>query len=129
MFIVLGDTVPNVVQWEGDRGKIFITYNGKLKSERSLSEDIQGRILFDRDSEGEFVSGNLELSLLIPLIEGTNEANRLGMKGSFDLAVGDYRELTLGKNISDLEKQNKKRNNIYLAVVFTVFLIAVFGLR
>jgi len=129
MFIVLGDTVPNSIQWEGERGKIFITYNGILKSERSLSEEIQGKILFDRDNDGEIVSGSMQLSLLIPLIESTNKANRLRMKGSFDLTVGDYRELTLGKNISDLEQQKKKRNNLYLAIVFTVFLIAVFGLR
>lgn len=129
MFVVLGDTVANSVQWQGDRGKIFLTYNGILKSEKSISEDIQGMILFDRDNDGEIVSGSMQLRLLIPLIEGTNKANRLRLKGSFDLAVGDYRELTLGKNISDLEKEKKKRNNLLLGIIFTVFLIAIFGLR
>jgi hypothetical protein len=95
----------------------------------SLSEDINGTILFDRNGDGEIRSGSLRLDLLIPLVEGTEEANRIRMKGSFDLAVGDYRELTLGKNISDLEKEKKRRTNVYLAVVFSIFLIAIFGLR
>lgn len=129
MFVVLGDTVPNSVEWKGDREKVYITYNGILKSEMSVSEDIHGRILFERDGEGEIVSGSLHLSLLIPLVGRMNKANRVRLKGSFDLAVGDYRELTLGKNISDLEKEKKKRNNLYLGIIFTVFLIAIFGFR
>ena len=129
MFVVLGDTVPNFVEWKGDREKVYITYNGILRSEMSVSEDIHGRILFKRDGEGEIVSGSLHLSLLIPLVGRMNKANRVRLKGSFDLAVGDYRELTLGKNISDLEKEKKKRNNLYLGIIFTVFLIAIFGFR
>jgi hypothetical protein len=129
VFMVLGDTVENSVEWSGDREKIYMTYNGILKSEMSLSEDINGAIIFDRDDDGKIRSGDLQLSLLIPLVEGTDKANRVRMKGSFDLAVGDYRELTLGKNISDLEKEKKRRTNIYLAVVFSIFLIAIFGLR
>jgi len=129
MFVVLGDTVPNSVEWNGDREKVYITYNGILKSKMSLSEDIHGKILFERDGEGEIVAGSLQLSLLIPLMGRMDKANRVRLKGSFDLAVGDYRELTLGKNISDLEKEKKKRNNLYLGIVFTVFLIAIFGFR
>ena len=129
LFAVLGDTVANSVEWKGEREKIFITYNGILKSEMSLSEDINGTILFDRNNEGEIRSGSLSLNLLIPLVEGTEKANRVRMKGSFDLAVGDYRELTLGTNISDLEKEKKRRTNVYLAIVFTIFLVAIFGFR
>jgi hypothetical protein len=129
MFVVLGDTVTDYVEWKSDREKIFVTYNGILKSEKSLSEDINGSIIFDRNNEGEIISGRIQLNLLFPLFEGTNEVNRLRLKGSFELAVGDYRDLTLGKNISDLEKKKKKRSNLYLAIVFSVFLVAIFGLR
>jgi len=129
LFVVLGDTVLDSTSWYGEEDKIFITYNGVLKAEKTQSEDINGYVILERDKNGEYVAGNINLELSVPLFNSQDLANRLYMKGSFDLAVGDFRELTVGQNISDIEKKQKKRQNLYLAIVFTVFLIAIFGFR
>ncbi|UCF65717.1 MAG: hypothetical protein JSW33_07750 [bacterium] len=129
MFVVLGDTVTDSISWKGERNKIYITYNGVLKAKETQTEDINGYVVLERNKNGEYVAGSIKLGLSVALFNSQELANRLFMRGSFDLAVGDFRELTVGQNISDIEKKQKKSQNLYLAIVFTVFLIAIFGFR
>ena len=129
MFVELGDTVLDSIRWTGERGKIFITYNGVLKAEKTTTEDINGDIILQRDKNGEIIAGKIQLTLSVPLFNSRDVPNQLAIRGAFDLAVGDFRELTVGQNISDVEKKQRKRQNLYLAIVFTVFLIAIFGFR
>jgi hypothetical protein len=129
MFFILGDTVEEKVRWINESKKIFITYNGMLHSQKIMTKNINGNISFTSDKNKQFISGKLKLGFEAPLISQDGSLNKIKLNGSFELAVGDYRDLTVGKNLSDLEAKNRMRKNIYIAIILTVFLVAIFGFR
>ena len=129
LFFVLGDSVKNTIKWVNEREKIFITYNGFLTSQKILTDNINGTMSFNINDKDQAVSGKLKLSLRAPLFSENGTPNEVKLNGKFDLAVGDFRDLTVGKNLSDLDAKKKRRQNIYIAVFLTVFLVAIFGFR
>ena len=129
LFFILGDSVSSTVRWVDEEEKIYITYNGFLTSQKILTDQINGSMSFDINNKGQAVSGKVKLSLRAPLFSEDGTLNDIKLNGKFDLAVGDYRDLTVGKNLSDLDAKKKRRQNIYIAVFLTVFLVAIFGFR
>jgi hypothetical protein len=129
LFFILGDTVNSTIRWVDEREKIYITFNGFLTSQKILTDKINGLMFFNINDKGQAVSGDMKLSLRAPLFSDNGAPNVVKLNGEFDLAVGDYRDLTVGKNLSDLDAKKKRRQNIYIAVFLTAFLVAIFGFR
>jgi hypothetical protein len=129
IYFMLEDSIPDSLAWTDESDKIFLAVNGNVKSFQPQSKNINGYILFDRSDDGEIISGKLEMGFDITVLRSESEYNYFKIIGSFNLAVGEYRELTLGEKISDVDKKTKQRQNIYLAVIFAVFLVAIFGFR
>jgi hypothetical protein len=129
IYFMIEDSIPDSLAWTDDSAKIFMAVNGNAKSFQSHSKNINGYILFDRNNDEEIISGKLDMGFDISVLRDEGEYNHMNIKGSFDLVVGEYRELTLGEQVSDVDKKKKQRQNIYLAVIFAVFLVAIFGFR
>jgi hypothetical protein len=129
LFFIIGDTVQGKINWVDEREKIYITYNGILQSQKIQTDHINGTVSFKTDKKGQVISGILKLRFQAPLFSENGSLNEIKLNGSFDLAVGDYRDLTVGKNLSDIQEKKKRRQNIYVAVFLTVFLVAIFGFR
>ncbi len=129
IFFILGDSIPDSVNWKETNSKILMVPNGYVTANKAVSEDINGKINFDRDKKGNIIAGSLNLNFNIQLFESYDILNQVIMSGAFELAVGTYRELALSKSESDVNKKKRGRQSLYLGIVFTVFLIAIFGLR
>lgn len=128
IFINLGDTIPDTVFFKNDTGKILLARNGRLGFSQPLSKNINGTLQVKSEKE-KMVAGQLDLNFTLPDFLQVNQTTQINFKGSFEVAVGDYRELTLGTTSSDKDTEKKRKRNIYLAVIFSAFLIAIFGLR
>lgn len=129
ILIVLGDTLPDTVSWRGDSYLVFISKDGMLLPQKTDSRNITGQVTFTRDKKGDIQSGVLFMEFDQPQSLSPLIFSHYIMDGRFELAVGDYRDLSLGQSDSDLKEKEKRRQNIYWALIFSVFLLAIFGLR
>jgi hypothetical protein len=129
ILVVLGDTLSDTISWKGDSSLVFISRDGVLQTQKTDSRNITGQVTFSRDKKGDIQSGVLLVEFdqpqsLLPLI-----LNHYVLDGRFELAVGDYRDLSLGESDSEIKEKERRRQNIYWAIIFSVFLLAIFGLR
>ncbi|OGB68236.1 MAG: hypothetical protein A2Y94_15985 [Caldithrix sp. RBG_13_44_9] len=129
ILVVLGDTLPDTVSWRGDSYLVFISKDGMLLPQKTDSRNITGQVTFTRDKKGDIQSGVLFMEFDQPQSLSPLIFSHYIMDGRFELAVGDYRDLSLGQSDSDLKEKEKRRQNIYWALIFSVFLLAIFGLR
>jgi hypothetical protein len=129
IFFVVGDTIPDSLAWKDTSATILMIPNGYVTASRSVSENINGYIKFDRDKKGNVISGNLKVDFNTPIFGSPGGINQVYLAGAFKLAVGTYRELALSKSESDVDKKKRGRQNLYLGIVFAVFIIAIFGFR
>ncbi|MBN2367256.1 MAG: hypothetical protein JXL67_13890 [Calditrichaeota bacterium] len=127
IFVVLGDSIPGSMTWQNKESNVFITYNGFVRNDKVSGRNIDGKISFDRDKKDKVVSGSIFLELIYPLFKQPPEHNRIVLRGKFNLTVGEYREINLSQLQSDKEKESKSRQNLYLGIIFSIFLIAIFG--
>jgi len=128
IFINLGDSIPDSLSFAGDNGDIFISKNGKIQLFKSTSQNINGSIHIE-NSKGKVVAGQLDLSFMIENYLELGRMENFVMNGSFELAAGDYRELSMGITSSDKEASNRRKQSLYFAIILSVFFIAIFGLR
>jgi hypothetical protein len=129
IFFIVGDTIPDSLVWKDTSSTILMIPNGYVTASRSIAENINGYIKFDRDKKGNVISGNLKVDFNTPIFGSHGGINQVSLVGAFKLAVGTYRELALSKSESDVDKKKRGRQNLYLGIVFAVFIIAIFGFR
>lgn len=129
LFINLGDSVPDSVHWENERSKIYLAYDGMAQAIRPKSENIQGDILIIKSRKSEAVSGKFDLSFAAPLFNGEQNAHVFHLSGTFDVPVGEYKTTSLATEETRKALKQKYKNNIYLALVLSAFIIAIFGFR
>lgn len=129
IFFIIGDTIPDSLAWKDTSSTILMIPNGYVTASRSVAENINGNIKFERDKKGNIISGNLQVDFNTPLFGSQGSINQVSLTGAFKLAVGTYRELALSKSESDVDKKKRGRQSLYLGIVFAVFIIAIFGLR
>lgn len=127
--IILGETLKDTISWKGDSSLIFLSRNGLLQSHRSWSKDINGQIIFSSSRKKEIQSGVMKLEFDLHGMVGMALKNHFNLNGTFELLVGDYRDISLGQTDSALKEKERKRQNIYWALIISAFLIAIFGIR
>jgi hypothetical protein len=128
-YVLLGDSVDQTEIWDDTSDVVLMAKNGEAISYQPQTKKIKGQIVFNKKNDDEVESGQIRLGFDIDLLEGQSVFQKFYINGEFELAVGDYRELTMGEEVSDTERSKKKKQNIYIAVIVTVFLVAIFGLR
>ncbi len=129
IFLVIGDSIPDTLIWREEKEKIYIAANGMLTKQTPIAQNITGQIDFTREKKYDFSSARIDLNFRYPFYQLEGDYNGVNLDGFFSLRVGDYRELAMGESDSSLLKKENKRQNLYLAIIFSVFIIAVFGLR
>jgi hypothetical protein len=129
ILVVLGDTLCDTITWKGDSSLVFISVEGLLQPQRARSKNITGQVIFNRDKKNNIQSGILWLEFDIPNLFFLAKTNHFILDGKFELAVGDYRYISIGKIETDLKEKERRRQNIYWALILSAFLLAIFGLR
>ena len=129
ILIVLGDTLQDTISWRGDSSLVFISKDGVLQTQKTDSRNISGQIILSRDKKKDIQSGVLSVEFEKPLSLSPLILGHYILNGKFELAVGDYRDLSLGQSDSEQKEKERRRQNIYWALIFSVFLLAIFGLR
>ena len=129
ILVVLGDTLRDTITWKGDSSRVFITVKGLLQPQKPRSKNICGQVIFNRDKKNNIQSGILRLDFDIPNLFSVAKKNHFMFDGKFQLAVGDYRYISIGQTETDLKEKERRRQNIYWALILSAFLLAIFGLR
>lgn len=129
LMVILGDTLKDTISWEGDSALVFLSRNGLLQSHQTWSKNINGRVIFSSSRKKEIQSGEMQLEFTLQGMDGLAFENHFNLSGKFELLVGDYRDISLGQTDSALKEKERKRQNIYWALIISVFLIAIFGIR
>ena len=129
ILIVLGDTLQDTISWRGDSSLVFISKDGVLQTQKTVNRNIEGQVIFSRDKKNDIQSGILWVEFDQPLSLSPLILGHYILDGRFELAVGDYRDLSLGQSDSEQKEKERRRQNIYWALIFSVFLLAIFGLR
>ncbi|HFE63986.1 hypothetical protein B1H10_04830 [candidate division KSB1 bacterium 4484_188] len=129
LFIDLGDSVPDSVHWENEQSKLYLAYNGTAQNIQPESKNISGDILIIKSKKSEAVSGKFDLSFAAPLFNGENNVHNFHITGTFDVPVGEYKTTSLATEKTRKALKKKYKNNIYLALVLSAFIIAIFGFR
>ena len=128
IFINIGDSIPDSLTYTNSTNDIFISKNGKIQLFKSNSQNINGSIHIKYEKE-KVVAGRLDLSFLIKNYLEIDRTEKFVLNGSFEVAAGDYRELSMGITSSDKEASSKKKQSLYFAIILSVFFIVIFGLR
>ena len=128
IFINIGDSIPDSLTYTNSTNDIFISKNGKIQLFKSNSQNINGSIHIKYEKE-KVVAGRLDLSFLINNYLEIDRTEEFVLNGSFEVAAGDYRELSMGITSSDKEASSKKKQSLYFAIILSVFFIVIFGLR
>ncbi len=129
IFFNLGDSIPAVVQWTDEKGRIFFAMNGIARTDKPTSNHINGKIELNVGKKSEAVSGNFDLNFEFPLINDFANPNKIHIKGVFDVPVGEYEETSLATVTSKQKIEARYKKNILVAVVVGIFLLAIFGLK
>ncbi len=129
MYFNLGDSIPDSLYWNGAAGKIFLAHNGEARPLRPRSRDIRGSIEIVDGDHNRAVTGRLDLNFQMPVLADDTVASRVALKGAFDVPVGKFQETSIGTVSEKKGKSSTYKRNLYLAIIGSVFLIAVFGLR
>ncbi|MEJ2635180.1 MAG: hypothetical protein P8184_07785 [Calditrichia bacterium] len=129
MFFNLGDTIPDSVYWRDAEDKIYISYNGEAKTIQAKSSDITGSIRFLKQNVNKAVAGDIDLSFNMKLSAADPAPSQIRLKGTFDVPVGEFRQTSLATAQEKQEKGGKYRKNIYIAIIASVFLLAILGFR
>jgi hypothetical protein len=127
-FINLGDSVRDSLTFKDDSADIFIARNGKMQLFKSTSQNINGFLQVESKKE-KVIAGQMDLSFTIKNYLQINQTENFQIKGSFGVTTGDYRELNMGMTTKEKETKSKRRHALYLAIIVSVFFIAIFGLR
>jgi len=128
VFINLGDSIPDSLTFTNGMDEIFISKNGKIQLFKSTSQNINGSLHINYEKQ-KVVAGQLNLSFTINNYLEINQTEQFEMNGTFEVAAGDYRELSMGITSSDKEASSKKKQSLYFAIILSVFFIVIFGLR
>ncbi len=129
LLIILGETLKDTISWKGDSSLIFLSRNGLLQSHQTWSKNINGEIIFSSSRKKEIQSGVMKLDFDMEGMVSLALKNHFNLSGTFELLVGDYRDISLGQTDSALKEKERKRQNIYWALIISAFLIAIFGIR
>lgn len=129
LLIILGETLKDTISWKEDSSLIFLSRNGLLQSYQTWSKNINGQIIFHSSRKKEIQSGVMKLELDLQGMDDLALKNHFNLRGTFELLVGDYRDISLGQTDSALKEKERKRQNIYWALIISAFLIAIFGIR
>lgn len=129
LFIELGDSLPDSLVWrDADSGVVFLP-NGILLPGGLSPGHINGIIRLTHIDENKEVSGNLNLSFDLPFSLPGRDIRHVKLTGDYKVPVGEYRSTSISTVTQKEEMKGRYRRNIYLAVIMTVFLLAIFGLQ
>jgi hypothetical protein len=127
-FINLGDSIKDSLTFKNDSADIFIARNGKMQLFKSTSQNINGSLYIEFEKK-KVVAGQLDLLFTIKNYLQINQTRKFKINGSFEVAAGEYRELSLGMTTQENKSKMKRRQNLYIALIITVFVVAYFGFK
>ncbi|MFZ0391886.1 MAG: hypothetical protein WAN36_15600 [Calditrichia bacterium] len=128
VYVDLGDTLQKEIRWTNRSGSVFLAYNGLAQPFTPSSRNISGSISLDTQNK-EAVAGTIDIRFQQKLLMEDASPRQIILKGDFDVPVGKYRESSIAAAETEKQKKNKYRNNIYLAVVISIFILAIFGFK
>jgi hypothetical protein len=128
IFINIGDSIPDSLTYTNSTNDIFISKNGKIQLFKSNSQNINGSIHIKYEKE-KVVAGRLDLSFLIKNFLEIDRTEKFVLNGSFEVAAGDYRELSLGTTAAEKNAKMKRKQNLYIALLISLFVVAYFGFK
>lgn len=128
IFINIGDSIPDSLTYTNSTNDIFISKNGKIQLFKSNSQNINGSIHIKYEKE-KVVAGRLDLSFLINNYLEIDRTEKFVLNGSFEVAAGDYRELSLGTTAAEKNAKMKRKQNLYIALLISLFVVAYFGFK
>ncbi|GAB4374216.1 MAG: hypothetical protein Kow0042_18670 [Calditrichia bacterium] len=129
LFLNLGDTIPDSVNWKDDRGVVYLAYNGLAQPARLFTDHINGTVHLIKSRKSEGISGALDLNFQMPFSARDSSAYLVDVEGTFDVPVGEYRRMSLSTAETREKLKKKYEENIYLALVLSAFIIVIFGFR
>jgi hypothetical protein len=129
LFINLGDSIPENLILQNASDLIFFVPDGQIFSNTLESRNITGKIIVNQNSKSEAVSGNFDLEFEYSLSKNIEDFQEVHLSGSFDVPVGKYEETSLATEANRKSRESKYKKNVYSALIISIFIIAIFGLR
>ncbi len=124
LFVDLGDSIPPVLEWKNESGKIFFAKSGEMRDSPAESRNIDGVFHLNKEGEKTSISGDMDIQFDIAYGNEGNENHHIGLTGNFEVPSGRYRQAAIA-SASDIEqKKNKYRNNMYLAMAASILIAA-----
>lgn len=129
LYFSMGDTISQNLNWKHETNRVYLARNGKARPQKYLSKAITGDISIVNKNRNETIKGSLNLDFeLVPMVRNAS-SQLIHLEGEFDVPVGTYQQISLATVESKKEKGKGYRKNMYLAIVFSIFILAIFGFR
>lgn len=126
----LGDSLQDAVVYNAADSKVFLSYDGQLKTFAQRTRNMNGQVLIaEPDSKQKQISGELNVSFELPLDPESMRVSTINLDGKFDVYIGEFRTVSLATGTPLKEKKKKYVNNLIVAAMLVAVGFFVFLAR